>query len=131
MIIFWSTTNVFWSTCIVHADFYSRAYVHRPPKLICKQSYANLLYGMMRNLVRVKVKLTLATMCRTPSTFTRSKCPCWARLDTQDNDYWCLLLFTAVSLVLRVYVTKYKDNPIIQIFFIDLMSIIRGFEKCN
>ena len=51
MITLRSTANVFPSTCIVHADFYSRANVHRPPKWICKQSTAILLDGMMSNLV--------------------------------------------------------------------------------
>ena len=95
MTILWSTANVFRSTCIVHADFYSRAYVHRPPKWICKQSYANLLYGMMQNLVRVKVKLTLATMRRTPSIFTRSKCPCcscYRKVNNHSIDFYTSMI---------------------------------------
>ena len=51
MIIFWRRANVLRRTCIVHADFHSCAYVHRPLKWICKKSTANLLCVIMWNLV--------------------------------------------------------------------------------
>ena len=51
MIILWSTTNVFRYTWILHTDFHSRVYVHRPPKWICKRSTVNLLDRMMWSLV--------------------------------------------------------------------------------